>query len=147
MAYLAIIDEPWRGIDERMSRPGGAVVADQDPYTAIAAHLPNEVRLGGALITLVEPHMGFEREYNRWYEDDHFYAGVRVGPWIFAGRRWVATRDLQSLRYPKETPLAVPVTMGCYLATYWNIAGHFDDVVRWSIAAMSDNLFLQGRTF
>jgi hypothetical protein len=37
--------------------------------------------------------------------------------------------------------------MGCYLSTYWNLAGHYDDVVRWSIAAMSDNLYPQGRTF
>ena len=26
------------------------------------------VRLGGALVTLVEPHRGHEVAYNRWYE-------------------------------------------------------------------------------
>ena len=31
---------------------------DVDPYAAVAGHLPNEVRLGGALITMVEPHRG-----------------------------------------------------------------------------------------
>jgi len=123
-------------------------MADPDPYIAIAAHRPNEVRLGGSLITLVEPNPGFEREYNRWYEDDHFYAGVRVGPWVFAGRRWVATRDLRQLRYPADSPIAVPVDAGCYISIYWFLAGHHDDVVRWAISAMSDNLnFQEGRTF
>jgi hypothetical protein len=122
-------------------------MATESPYVAIAAHRPNDVRLGGALITMVEPHLGYERAYNRWYEDDHFYAGARVGPWVFAGRRWVATRELQTLRYPEDTILVNPVTSGCYISTYWHIDGHYDDVVQWSIAAMSDNLYFQGRTF
>ena len=54
--------------------------------------------LGSALFTLVEPHQGHEVAYNRWYERDHFYAGCMVGPWLFAGRRWVCTRDLKDLR-------------------------------------------------
>ncbi len=33
-----------------------------DPYRAVALHLPNEVAIGGALITMVEPNPGFERE-------------------------------------------------------------------------------------
>jgi hypothetical protein len=123
-------------------------VPEGDPYITIAGHLPNEVRLGGTLITMVDPHVGFERAYNRWYEDDHFYAGVRVGPWWFAGRRWVATRDLQLLRYPADSPIAVPVTLGSYISTYWSLAGHHDDAVRWAISAMSDNISKQpGRTF
>ena len=83
----------------------------EDPYEAVAHHLPNDVRIGGALITMVEPHPGHERAYNRWYEDDHFYAGATAGPWMFAGRRYVATRDLQLLRYPEDSPVAQPVTI------------------------------------
>ena len=63
-----------------------------------------EIRLGSMLFTLVEPHRGHEVEYNRWYERDHFYAGCMVGPWLYSGRRWVATRDLKALRFP-EPPL------------------------------------------
>jgi hypothetical protein len=38
--------------------------------------------------------------------------------------------------------------MGTYISTFWTLAGHHDDAVRWAIAAMSDNLNLQpGRTF
>ena len=118
-----------------------------DPYLAIAGHLPNEVRIGGGLITMVEPHRGFERQYNRWYEDDHFYAGAMVGPWVFAGRRWVATRDLQHLRYPADSPIARPLTAGCYISTYLHIAGHHADAERWAKVAMADGLFLQGRGF
>ena len=29
-----------------------------------------------------------------------------IGPWLFAGRRWVATRDLKDLRFPDDTPFA-----------------------------------------
>jgi hypothetical protein len=123
------------------------MTVESDPYRAIAAHLPNEVRLGGALITMVEPHRGFEHQYNRWYEDDHFYAGAMVGPWVFAGRRWVATRDLQQLRYPVDSPIAQPVTAGCYISTYWQSAGHHDDAVRWGETAMGQNLYPQGRGF
>ena len=120
---------------------------DVDPYAAVAGHLPNEVRLGGALITMVEPHRGFEHQYNRWYEDDHFYAGATVGPWVFAGRRWVATRDLQQLRYPADSPIAQPLGAGCYISTYWQLAGHHDDAVRWGTTAMSQHLYPQGRGF
>jgi hypothetical protein len=118
-----------------------------DPYEEIAHHLPNEVQLGGALITMVEPQRGHERAYNRWYEDDHFYAGATAGPWMFAARRWVATRDLQSLRYPDDSPIARPVSQGCYISTYWTTAGHHRDAVRWGAITMRDSLYPRGRGF
>ncbi|MEY2643042.1 MAG: hypothetical protein RLZZ368_1689, partial [Actinomycetota bacterium] len=37
------------------------------------------IELGTLLFTMVEPHKGYEVEYNRWYERDHFYGGVLVG--------------------------------------------------------------------
>jgi len=120
---------------------------DVDPYVQIAAALPNEVDIGGALITMVEPDVGFERAYNRWYEDDHFYAGATVGPWMFASRRWVASRDLQLLRYPASSPIAQPVTAGCYISTYLISAGHYDDARRWGQVAMSEHLYPAGRGF
>ena len=68
-------------------------MSDDDPDVG------GDVRLGSMLFTLVEPHRGFEVAYNRWYERDHFYAGCMVGPWLFAGRRFVATRALKDLRF------------------------------------------------
>ena len=60
------------------------------------------VKVGSMLLTLVEPNPGFERAYNRWYERDHYYGGCMVGPWLFAGSRWVATRPLKDLRWPAD---------------------------------------------
>src|ERR1700740_1602106 len=118
---------------------------ENDPYAAIAADPKNEIGVSGALITMVEPHIGFESAYNRWYEDDHFIAGAMVGPWMFAGRRWGATRDLQLMRFPEDSPIARPVTAGCYISTYWISKGHFEDAVRWGVLAMHDNLYPNGR--
>ncbi|MGI5469326.1 hypothetical protein [Streptomyces sp. CA-132043] len=103
-------------------------------YGELAAVGPYGVRPGHALITMVEPHPGQEHAYNRWYEDDHFIAGAMAMPWIFAGRRWVATRDLQLLRYPDPSAVARPVTAGCYLSTYWLTEGRYDDHMRWTVA-------------
>ena len=118
-----------------------------DAYGWMGGQLPNEVAIGGALITMVEPDVGYEHAYNRWYEDDHFYSGAMVGPWMFSGRRWVATSDLQAMRFPADSPIAQPVRAGCYISTYWTIAGHHDDAVHWGVIAMRDNLYLQGRGF
>ncbi|ARP71685.1 hypothetical protein LK06_018965 [Streptomyces pluripotens] len=105
-----------------------------EQYAELAAVGPYGVRPGHALITMVEPHPGQEHAYNRWYEDDHFIAGAMAMPWMYAGRRWVATRDLQLLRYPEESAVARPVTTGCYLSTYWITAGRYDDHMKWTVA-------------
>lgn len=86
---------------------------------------PAAVDVGTMLFTLVEPHRGHEVAYNRWYERDHFYAGCLVGPYNFAGRRWVAPRRLKALRRPTDGP-------GSYLALYWVAAGHHDEWNRWA---------------
>jgi len=91
------------------------------------------VKVGHMLFTMVDPHRGHEVAYNRWYERDHFYAGCMVGPWLFAGRRWVAPRALKTLRYPFESELARPdVTAGSYVAIYWIHAGKFDEHREWA---------------
>ena len=46
-----------------------------DPYYHLAQTGPYAPAIGAALITMVEPHVGHERAYNRWYEDDHYNAG------------------------------------------------------------------------
>lgn len=103
-------------------------------YAELAAAGPYGVRPGHALITMVEPHPGHEYAYNRWYEDDHYYAGAMAMPWMYAGRRWVATRELRELRYPEKSAVARPVTAGCYLSTYWVTEGRYDEHMRWTVS-------------
>jgi len=91
------------------------------------------VQVGSMLFTLVDPHRGHEVAYNRWYERDHFYTGCMVGPWLFAGGRWVATKALKALRYPADSPLARPtVEAGSYLAVYWIHEGRLEEHRAWS---------------
>ena len=104
------------------------------------------VRVGSCLFTMVDPEPGHEVAYNRWYERDHFYAGCLVGPWLFAGRRWVAPRDLKDLRFPDDSPLAVPVDAGSYLAVYWVHEDHHREHFAWAIDQVVD-LYKEGRGF
>ena len=83
------------------------------PYSLLPLQGPFDVAIGCALISLVEPYEGCDLDYNRWYEDEHMPA-VFTLPWKFSGRRWVAPRDLQSLRYPQDSPLAQPLSTGKY---------------------------------
>jgi hypothetical protein len=118
------------------TNPPGAGQGTDDP------DLGGEVLLGSALFTLVEPHRGHEVAYNRWYERDHFYAGCMIGPWYFAGRRWVATRPLKDMRLGATTegpggdaeagPLFGDDAAGSYLALYWTLKGRFRENTDWS---------------
>jgi hypothetical protein len=109
--------------------------ADTDAgYTDLPSVGPYPAEIGSALITMVEPRVGHERSYNRWYEDDHFYGGAMAMPWMFSGRRWVATRDLQLLRAPADSAIAQPVTLGPYISVYWITRGRQDDHMRWTVA-------------
>ncbi len=95
--------------------------------------LGGEVRLGSMLFTLVEPHEGHEVAYNRWYERDHFYAGCMVGPWLFAGRRFVATWPLKELRFGREAAIFGDVRRGSYVAVYWILDDRHDEHVDWAL--------------
>ena len=117
-----------------------------DPYYDLAAVGPYEARIGSALITMVEPHVGHDWAYNRWYEDDHFNAGAMAMPWMFAGRRWVATVPYQRYRYPADSAVAQPVDLGKYLSIYWITDGRYEDHIRWTIAT-NQRLFQDGRVF
>jgi hypothetical protein len=101
----------------------------QQPGTGDSSERP--IRLGGALVTMVEPHRGHEVAYNRWYERDHFYAGCAIGAWTLAGSRYVATRDLKALRYPVDSPICPDPNSGSYLALYWILAGKLPEWLRW----------------
>nr|WP_226933204.1 hypothetical protein [Parafrankia sp. CH37] len=116
------------------------------PYSVLPAAGPYGVAIGSALITMVEPHPGAEAEYNRWYEDDHFYAGAMAMPWMFAGRRWVAPRALQALREPADSAVARPLEAGKYIAVYWLTRGRHRDHMRWTVAT-NQRLNADGRIF
>ena len=106
------------------------------------------VRVGSMLMTLVDPSRGYEQAYNRWYERDHFYAGCMIGPWLFAGSRWVATRDLKDRRWPKDVDtVAAPYDAGSFIAIYWVEKGHHDDHFEaWAVPQVRD-LYANGRGF
>jgi hypothetical protein len=106
------------------------------------------VKVGSILLTLVDPHRGFERAYNRWYERDHYYGGCMIGPFLYAGSRWVATRELKDLRWPAGSEaVAKPTDAGSYVAIYWveqgHHADHFDNWARDQVRA----LYGEGRGF
>lgn len=105
-----------------------------------------EVRLGSMLFTLVEPHRGHEVAYNRWYERDHFYAGCLVGPWLFAGRRFVATRALKDLRFGTDADIFGGADLGSYVAIYWILDGRHDDHTAWALRQVQW-LHANGRMF
>jgi hypothetical protein len=111
------------------------VVAGADP-----------IKLGSMLFTLVDPHPGFEVAYNRWYERDHFYAGCMIGPWQFAGRRFVATAELKRMRDPDPSPVTGQAHRGSYVALYWVLEGHHDDWNLWAVDQVR-SLHRGGRMF
>jgi hypothetical protein len=116
------------------------------PYSTLPAEGPYPAAIGSALITMVEPHVGHEHAYNRWYEDDHFNSGAMAMPWMFAGRRWVAPRSLQALRYPDDSIIAQPIDAGKYISCYWITEGRYDDHLRWSVAT-NQRLLPDGRVY
>jgi hypothetical protein len=103
------------------------------------------VKVGSMLLTLVDPHQGFERAYNRWYERDHYIAGCLIGPYNFAGSRWVATRELKDLRWGTNA-VADPIDAGSYVAIYWVEAGHHEDWDAWALKQVRW-LYTNGRGF
>jgi hypothetical protein len=104
------------------------------------------IKLGSMLLTVVEPRRGHEVAYNRWYERDHFYAGCMIGPYNFAGRRFVATADLKELRDPDPSPITGEPARGSYVAVYWVLDGYYDIWQRWALRQVNA-LHAAGRMF
>src|ERR1700716_3534527 len=106
------------------------------------------VKVGSMLFTLVGPSRGYEKAFNRWYERDDYYGCCLTGPYLFAGSRWIATRELKDLRWPTgDTTVADPTGAGSYVAIYWVEKGrhkaHFED---WSGPQVLE-LYENGRGF
>lgn len=91
------------------------------------------IKLGSLLFTLVEPHRGQEVAYNRWYERDHFYSGCMIGPYQFAGKRFVATAALKALRHSGSSAITGEDGRGSYLGLYWVLDGYHDVWNRWAV--------------
>ncbi len=104
------------------------------------------IKLGSMLLTLVEPRRGHEVAYNRWYERDHFYSGCMIGPYNFAGRRYVATADLKELRDPDPSAITGEPGRGSYVAVYWVLDGYHDIWNRWAVRQVRA-LHAAGRMF
>jgi hypothetical protein len=106
--------------------------APDDGYAALAATGPLEVGVGSMLLNIADPLPGMEQTYNRWYEDDHFFTGALMSPWVFAGRRWLATAELRSLQYGRPGGEFDPPGSGCYAGTYWIAPGRLLDYRAWA---------------
>ena len=113
------------------------------------------MKVGSMLLTLVDPNKGFEAAYNRWYERDHYIAGCLIGPYNFAGSRWVATREMKNLRWGAVPPgsasatanaVADPIDAGSYVAIYWIQEGRHGDWDKWALEQVGW-LYSNGRGF
>jgi hypothetical protein len=125
-----------------MTKTEGQAQASSGPPAEAAARPPRQhaiiagaepIKLGSMLFTLVEPRRGHEVAYNRWYERDHFYAGCMIGPYQFAGKRFVATAELKALRDPDPSTITGEPDRGSFLALYWVLDGYHDTWNRWAV--------------
>jgi hypothetical protein len=114
------------------------------PIEVVAGAEP--VKLGSMLFTIVDPHRGHEVAYNRWYERDHFYSGCLIGPYNFAGRRFVATAELKELREPDPSAITGTPARGSYVALYWILDGYYALWNEWALRQINA-LHAAGRMF
>jgi hypothetical protein len=61
-----------------------------------------------------------------------------IGPWLYAGSRWVAPRELKDLRWPENGNVAEPVDAGSYVAIYWIEKGQHQAHIDWAITQVFD---------
>jgi hypothetical protein len=104
-----------------------------------------EVGIGTAIVAFIEPHEGQAREFNRWYERDHFYAATTAGPGAFSGARWVANRACKAVR-PKNATWFGDPARGSFLTTVWLLDGKQDEWQRW-VSTEMEGLRTQNRMF
>jgi hypothetical protein len=102
------------------------------------------VGIGTAIVSYIEPHVGAEREFNRWYERDHFPAAVMAGPGAYAGARFVATRQCKETRL--DGRLFGDPHIGSYLSVAWLLPNAQTPWDTW-IALQMDALRAEGRMF
>jgi hypothetical protein len=114
------------------------------PLTAFSGSTSLEVGVGHMLLNIASPLPGSEREYGRWYEDDHYFSSAMMAPFVFGGRRWVAPSAVRALQYAR--PGSEYESAGTYASTYWIAPGHLNDYLAWA-AGTGPQLDAQGRNF
>jgi hypothetical protein len=97
-----------------------------------------------AVVSYIEPAPGYAREFNEWYERDHFPSAVLAGPGILGGRRFVATGACKALR-PPGTLFGDPAR-GSYLGIAIVEAGRQPEWDDWVLEVMKE-LTAQDRLF
>lgn len=86
------------------------------------------IRLGSAIMTLVDPWRGHEVEFNRWYERDHLYGGATLGPSVFSAARFVARASEKKMR---KVAGGCDAEVGTLLSLYW-LVGDGSDFWKWT---------------
>lgn len=99
------------------------------------------IAIGTAIVSYMEPERGYEREFNAWYERDHFIATVRAGPGVFASGRFVATRACKERR--QGTFFG---DRGSYLSIAWVLPGKQAEWDAW-VAREMETITAEGRLF
>lgn len=103
------------------------------------------IDLGHLMIAIAEPSPeGLER-YHRWFEREHMYHAVLVGPGAFAAERFVATRALKALRFPEEGGVFRRADLGSFVALYYLARDQDEAHFAWSYS-QSERLTEAGRT-
>ncbi len=101
--------------------------------------------IGTAIVSYIEPSPGYAREFNRWYEDDHFPSAVLAGPGVLGGARFVATRACKALRPPDGKLFGDPAR-GSYLGIALIAPGMQAEWDAWVVREM-DKITAEGRLF
>jgi hypothetical protein len=104
----------------------------------------SHIELGQVLIAIAEPHRETLDAYHRWFERDHMYSAVMIGPGAFAANRFVAPRELKELRYPDDGGVFPRIDEGTFAALYFIADGMVEEHFRWSFA-QSAELGREGR--
>jgi hypothetical protein len=102
------------------------------------------IDLGHVLIAIAEPHRDGLDAYHRWFERDHMYSAVLIGPGAFAAERYLATRALKTLRYPEDGGVFESLDIGSFVALYFLAEGSVEEHFAWSFS-QSEKLGAAGR--
>src|ERR1700716_1042197 len=104
------------------------------------------VGLEGVVYTLVDVHDGHDAQFEEWYENDHFYAGGVLAPYVLSGRRWYASRALRESRFVSPACPLRGSYAGTHLATCFLTTGGLRSFYDW-INPQLGTLRAAGRMF
>lgn len=116
------------------------------PVGRIIREVTEPIVAGTMLWVFTDPHRGHEFAYNRWYERDHYYGGCMIGPYHFAGSRWVAPKRHREARLPEATQMPFGRDDGTYACVYYYLDGHHEEAIGWATPQVHD-LYAADRGF